>query len=416
MGCVFLLLILAISGFEALQNYSLINETKEISKEYDNFLSHSTYEDDGGNRLNGEENYPYRVIKDKYLCVPFEGQLTIEEQLEQNSPSAFNDAHQIMKDLAFHSMKWVNFYLCSFWGLWLTQAGAIIAIIGSLVYAASEGVNDEELCTMVMVYSTFLTFKLHLFLTTAYLQSLFLVLNFDDICIFSLNPDQVHIVYTLKNWGIIMFILGFLLIFIYLGHLVIQFTGPIEYLREQYTHFKIFPNILALFSEIIVIGELLFRLRYFYIFMEEFEENANESMGYLILQVFLLREFIICVLYLIVPITACKRTNWYMCRNSCRNWCRNWCRNCIRHRERAPTAPRNSVVPEVIILPDAVGVEKIDISLDVGSVMFCTICLDTLQPGTNVIRVAKCNHLFHRLCINQWVTKNNSCPMCRGNL
>lgn len=45
----------------------------------------------------------------------------------------------------------------------------------------------------------------------------------------------------------------------------------------------------------------------------------------------------------------------------------------------------------------------------------CLVCLCDYEPGDEVRQLSKCNHLFHRQCIDEWLTTGrNSCPLCRG--
>uniref|UniRef100_A0A8C4QSW5 RING-type E3 ubiquitin transferase n=1 Tax=Eptatretus burgeri TaxID=7764 RepID=A0A8C4QSW5_EPTBU len=42
----------------------------------------------------------------------------------------------------------------------------------------------------------------------------------------------------------------------------------------------------------------------------------------------------------------------------------------------------------------------------------CTICLSALDEGDDVRRLP-CMHLFHQGCVDQWLTTNKKCPICR---
>lgn len=42
----------------------------------------------------------------------------------------------------------------------------------------------------------------------------------------------------------------------------------------------------------------------------------------------------------------------------------------------------------------------------------CPICLDDFDD-VNEIFTLKCNHVFHRDCINEWLLKRSTCPYCR---
>ena len=41
----------------------------------------------------------------------------------------------------------------------------------------------------------------------------------------------------------------------------------------------------------------------------------------------------------------------------------------------------------------------------------CGICRDDFQDGETV-KVLKCQHLFHRECLGQWLISNKKCPIC----
>ena len=45
----------------------------------------------------------------------------------------------------------------------------------------------------------------------------------------------------------------------------------------------------------------------------------------------------------------------------------------------------------------------------------CNICLESFTLG-NILRVLECKHEFHEKCIITWLTKRNTCPVCRHEL
>lgn len=55
---------------------------------------------------------------------------------------------------------------------------------------------------------------------------------------------------------------------------------------------------------------------------------------------------------------------------------------------------------------------KIDIEY---SMFFCSICQNK-DPGIHVSRKLCCQHKFHINCIETWLSKNKSCPICRCDL
>ncbi|GMI76418.1 Arabidopsis Toxicos en Levadura 96 [Hibiscus trionum] len=45
----------------------------------------------------------------------------------------------------------------------------------------------------------------------------------------------------------------------------------------------------------------------------------------------------------------------------------------------------------------------------------CPICLSEYQPKETLRSIPDCNHYFHANCIDEWLTMNASCPLCRNS-
>ncbi|MFQ6646794.1 hypothetical protein Gotur_019867 [Gossypium turneri] len=45
----------------------------------------------------------------------------------------------------------------------------------------------------------------------------------------------------------------------------------------------------------------------------------------------------------------------------------------------------------------------------------CVICLEEFKDGDSCRVLTNCNHLYHQLCMDEWLVKNSHCPLCRGS-
>ncbi|QGA15852.1 hypothetical protein EYB26_003513 [Talaromyces marneffei] len=56
-----------------------------------------------------------------------------------------------------------------------------------------------------------------------------------------------------------------------------------------------------------------------------------------------------------------------------------------------------------------------DQTINIGETERCLICLSDYEAAEDVRQLTKCKHLYHKECIDQWLTTGrNSCPLCRG--
>jgi hypothetical protein len=48
----------------------------------------------------------------------------------------------------------------------------------------------------------------------------------------------------------------------------------------------------------------------------------------------------------------------------------------------------------------------------------CSICLIEYNDNSKIIKIRKCEHIYHQECISEWIITNNklSCPLCRIHL
>lgn len=66
-----------------------------------------------------------------------------------------------------------------------------------------------------------------------------------------------------------------------------------------------------------------------------------------------------------------------------------------------------------VILPERVEIEVVVVSRNNEKQDECCICL---EPLTNIIAISKCNHAFHRGCLDDWLAHKRVCPLCIRDL
>ncbi|XP_030547891.1 RING-H2 finger protein ATL54-like [Rhodamnia argentea] len=55
---------------------------------------------------------------------------------------------------------------------------------------------------------------------------------------------------------------------------------------------------------------------------------------------------------------------------------------------------------------------------DVGKfdIRECAICLECFEEGEEPCVLETCNHGYHEGCIEEWLSRNQHCPLCRGSV
>jgi hypothetical protein len=46
----------------------------------------------------------------------------------------------------------------------------------------------------------------------------------------------------------------------------------------------------------------------------------------------------------------------------------------------------------------------------------CLICMENYKYGEFKRELPKCNHIYHKKCIDKWLKKKATCPICRNKL
>uniref|UniRef100_A0A803NBJ8 RING-type E3 ubiquitin transferase n=1 Tax=Chenopodium quinoa TaxID=63459 RepID=A0A803NBJ8_CHEQI len=46
----------------------------------------------------------------------------------------------------------------------------------------------------------------------------------------------------------------------------------------------------------------------------------------------------------------------------------------------------------------------------------CSVCLSILEEDQHVRRLPNCSHVFHMSCIDQWLSGQATCPICRSEV
>ncbi|CAN6453521.1 unnamed protein product [Victoria cruziana] len=81
----------------------------------------------------------------------------------------------------------------------------------------------------------------------------------------------------------------------------------------------------------------------------------------------------------------------------------------------------SSGVPRGLLLESIQKLQLLDISYEpnneaCGHQASCAICLQDFEDGDAVRRLPQCRHIYHGACVDRWLSRRGSCPMCRKEI
>ena len=65
----------------------------------------------------------------------------------------------------------------------------------------------------------------------------------------------------------------------------------------------------------------------------------------------------------------------------------------------------------VVSIPSAASVAPFGTLLN-NDQTDCSICFEDFNPR-DTIPLIKCGHIYHDVCLNKWLQKQNVCPLCK---
>ncbi|KAK4871733.1 hypothetical protein RN001_015857 [Aquatica leii] len=89
--------------------------------------------------------------------------------------------------------------------------------------------------------------------------------------------------------------------------------------------------------------------------------------------------------------------------------------NCVARKVRLvyPMKFRIKIVNKVMEFIDTYSTQMLSNQFDFTDK--CIVCMINFQLNDK-LRKLKCNHKFHRICVDKWLVKSHVCPLCRTDL
>ena len=83
--------------------------------------------------------------------------------------------------------------------------------------------------------------------------------------------------------------------------------------------------------------------------------------------------------------------------------------------ERSRRNRNTTNIESPLLNPDDVEKKELTYTNETYSDKECTICLEDFNENEKIYGL-KCNHYYHKKCIDDWLKKHQTCPLCRLNL
>ena len=82
---------------------------------------------------------------------------------------------------------------------------------------------------------------------------------------------------------------------------------------------------------------------------------------------------------------------------------------CLSHKQKAT---KQTWIQSILRVASSISLSRRD-GDNVARSNDCPICLATIAAGQPQLRCASCGHPFHRACIQEWLGRSPTCPLCR---